>query len=287
MAMYLTAHCLLQKGDFVLIENPGYKPAWQAFESAGAKLIPVSVDSEGVNMEEIKQHLKSNKKIKAIYTTPHHQFPTTVTMSLQRRLQLVALSNKYGFTIIEDDYDNEFHFGPRPILPISSLENAHNFIYIGTLSKIVAPALRIGFLVSSINFIEKVGALRKIIDVQGDNIMEQAVLQLINDGEVKRHLKRTSAIYKTKRDYFETLLNKYLKDKITYTKPEGGLAFWLTPKAEIDIFKIAEKLQKQGIEILTPDKFSFDSPINGFRLGYASLSEKQLEEGISAIAEWL
>lgn len=287
MAMYLTAHCLLEKGDSVLIENPGYKPAWQAFESTGANLLPVSVDNEGVNIEEIEHYLKTNKRIKAIYTTPHHQFPTTVTMSLQRRLKLVALSNKYGFTIIEDDYDNEFHFAHRPIFPISSFENAHNFIYIGTLSKIVAPALRIGFLVSNNSFINKVGNLRKLIDVQGDNIMEQAVLQLINDGEVKRHLKRTSAIYKAKRDYFETLLNEHLSDKVTFTKPDGGLAFWLIPKTEMDIFKIAEKLQQQGIGLMTPDKFSFNAPINGFRLGYASLSEKQLEEGIVAISRLL
>jgi GntR family transcriptional regulator / MocR family aminotransferase len=287
MAMYLTANCLLKKDDYVMVENPGYKPAWETFESAGAQLLPVNVDKEGLLIEEIEEHLKQHKNIKAIYVTPHHQYPTTVTLSLKRRLQLIELSNQYHFTIIEDDYDNEFHFGQRPILPISSYSNAKNVIYIGTLSKIVAPALRIGYMVSNSENILKVGKHRKMIDVQGDNIMEEAVLQLINEGEIKRHLKRTTLIYKAKRDYFETICNKHLKNKVTFIKPEGGLAFWIVPNSNVNILEIADQLLLKGIKIITPEKFSFGKPISGFRLGYASLTEKQLEEGIIELAKYL
>jgi GntR family transcriptional regulator/MocR family aminotransferase len=287
MAMYLTASCLVSKGDYVMIENPGYKPAWETFENAGAKLLPINVDNDGLLIDEVEEYLKKFNTIKAIYVTPHHQFPTTVTLSLKRRLKLIELSNQYGFTIIEDDYDNEFHFGQRPILPISSYSNAKNTVYIGTLSKIVAPALRIGYLVSNSETILKVGKHRKMIDVQGDNIMEEAVLQLINEGEIKRHLKRTTLIYKAKRDYFETICTKYLKDKTTFIKPEGGLAFWIVPNSDINIFEIADKLLLKGIKIMTPEKFSFDEPISGFRLGYASLAEKQIEEGIIEISKHL
>src|SRR5690606_6910705 len=148
---------------YVMIENPGYKPAWKAFEYAGAKLLPVSVDKDGLLIDDVITYLKSGKKIKAIYVTPHHQYPTTVTLSLKRRLELMKLSNKYGFTIIEDDYDNEFHFGYRPVLPLSSFTEIKNYVYIGTMSKVVAPALRTGYLASNdITLIEKVGSLRKI-----------------------------------------------------------------------------------------------------------------------------
>ena len=287
MAMYLASHSIFKVGDVVIVENPGYKPAWETFQNAGAKLLPVSVDKDGLVIEEVEIYLKKHSNIKAIYVTPHHQFPTTVTLSLKRRLQLIELSNQYGFIIIEDDYDNEFHFGQRPIFPISSFQTAKNFIYIGTLSKIVAPALRIGYLASSSEIIKKVGKLRKIIDVQGDNIMEEAILQLINDGEIKRHLKRTSLIYKAKRDYFENICEKYLKEKATYNKPEGGLAFWIVPKNKVDINEIANALLKKGIKIITTDSFSFEEPISGFRLGYASLTEDQIEKGIIAISEHL
>lgn len=287
MAMYLAAHCLLSKGDYVIIENPGYKPAWEAFENAGANLLPVNVTKDGLDLEEVENHLKKHSSVKAIYVTPHHQFPTTVTMSLKKRLKLIELSNQYGFTIIEDDYDNEFHFGQRPILPISSYSNAKNFIYIGTLSKIVAPALRIGYVASSSQNIEKIANHRRIIDVQGDNIMEEAVLHLINEGKIKRHLKKTNLIYKAKRDNFESLCKLHLKDKITFIKPEGGLAFWIVPSKIVDTQKVCTELLSKGIKLMTPEKFSFGSPVNGFRLGYASLTEEQMEEGIKAISKYL
>lgn len=287
MAMYLTSKCLFEKDDYVMVENPGYKPAWETFENAGAKLLPVNVDKDGLIIDDVEAYLKKYNNIKAIYVTPHHQFPTTVTLSLKRRLKLIELSNQYGFTIIEDDYDNEFHFGQRPILPISSYSNAKNFIYIGTLSKIVAPALRIGYVASSSENINKIANHRKIIDVQGDNIMEEAVLHLINEGKIKRHLKKTNLIYKAKRDYFESLCKLHLKDKITFSKPEGGLAFWIVPNKIVDTEKICTELLSKGIKLMDPEKFSFGKPINGFRLGYASLTEQQMEEGITALSKYL
>ncbi|TDW48759.1 GntR family transcriptional regulator/MocR family aminotransferase [Flavobacterium sp. 270] len=287
MAMYLASHCLFEKDDFVMIENPGYKPAWEAFENAGANLLPVKINKDGLDIDQVEKYLKEYNRIKAIYVTPHHQFPTTVTLSLKKRLRLIELSNQYGFTIIEDDYDNEFHFGQRPILPISSYSSLQNYIYIGTLSKIVAPALRIGYLVSSLENIQKIGKHRKIIDVQGDNIMEEAVLSLINEGKIKRHLKKTNLIYKAKRDHFETLCNQYLKDKITFTKPEGGLAFWIIPNSDANVSEIYQLLLAKGIKIMNPENFSFGETVSGFRLGYASLTEQQMEEGIIALSKLL
>ena len=288
MAMYLAAQCLLEDGDEVMVENPGYKPAWRAFEHAGAKLLPVGVDKDGLVIDEVVAYLKSRKRIKAIYVTPHHQYPTTVTLNLKRRLELIRLSNEYGFSIIEDDYDNEFHFGYRPVLPLSSFPEIKNYVYIGTMSKVVSPVLRVGYLTSSDGgLIEKVGRLRKIIDVNGDSIMEQAVLQLIKDGAIKRHIKKATSYYKAKRDFTAVLLDKHLKGKVIYTIPDGGLAFWIVMKTPIDWIGFSQKMLQKGIKITSPDAYGLDSSANGLRLGYGALNEEELEEGIVALSNCL
>jgi GntR family transcriptional regulator/MocR family aminotransferase len=287
MALYLVSNCLVEKGDLVAVENPGYKPAWKTFEKAGAELLPINMEADGLNVQLLKSYLEEGKKIKALYTTPHHHFPTTVSLSLSKRMELIKLSNQYGFTVVEDDYDHEFHFASRPLLPLGSLSIIHNYVYIGTLSKIVSPALRIGYVANQSGLMNRILDLRRIIDVQGDTIMEQAILELIDDGSIKKHLKRGAQVYQKKRDFFDDVVKNQLGDQVTYTKPDGGLAFWLKPQKGTDMFEVANRLDKKGIKILTPTKFSFSDPIMGMRLGYASLTEEQIEEGLFEISRSL
>lgn len=287
MAMYLIAQVLLKPNDYVIVEHPGYKKAWNTFEHAGANLLYANVDSNGIDIDQVEDYLKTHKNIKAIYVTPHHQYPTTATLSLQRRYKLIELSNQYNFTIIEDDYDYEFHYGHRPIMPISSLPNINHYAYIGTLSKVVAPSLRIGYIATDSNLITKIGELRNIIDVQGDNIMEQAVLQLMEDGTIRKHLKKAHSFYKNKRDLTADLLNTHLKGQVDYTIADGGLAIWLIPLKQIEWQILKSKLDKEKIKFMEPERFSYLPDLQGIRFSFGSLTEQQIEEAILILKKYL
>lgn len=283
MSVYLVAQYLLKSEDIIVVEDPGYTPAWDIFKYCGAKIITIPIDEDGISINDLSTILKK-KKIKAIYITPHHQYPTTRTMSLKRRIELINLSNKYDFTIIEDDYDYDFHFGKRPISPLCSLNNVKNYIYIGTFSKIISVSLRIGYLVASHDLIPELGKLRRMIDLQGDNIMEYAILELIESGVLAKHIRRASKIYREKSDYFASLIDTYLSGKVTYQIPEGGLAFWLTFNDRQDLSKLQKNLMAKGIDISQSLNYSSENNIQGLRLGYAALSESQLEKGIKVLA---
>lgn len=284
MALYLTAHTLVQPGDTVAIETPGYPPAYQAFRYAGADMQPVKTDEQGICVEALEA-LCLQQPVKAVYVTPHHQFPTTVSMKADRRLQLIALSNKYGFAIVEDDYDHEYHFGIRSLLPLASMENSANIIYISSLSKLVAPAVRIGYVAGPRPFIDSVAALRSIIDRQGDAVMEHAVAELMEEGTIHRHARKALAVYRQRRAFMDEQLQYHLDKQVTYTVPDGGLAYWLRLRKPVDMEKLGKQLQKNGVQVMSTDRCSFDgTALHALRLGYASLTETQLAKGIEVIA---
>jgi len=284
MALYLVACTLIKPGDVVAVENPGYDPVWKAFIHAGASLQPVMVDEQGICATALEKLCK-RKKLKAVYVTPHHQFPTTVNMKADRRIKLLELSCKYGFAIIEDDYDHDYHFCLRNVLPIASSDGASNVIYVSSLAKLIAPAVRIGYVAGPKNFIDSLAALRKIIDRQGDNVMELAVAELMEEGAIRKHARRAFFVYKERRDLMAAYLDMYLSKRASYEKPDGGLAYWVKFNKSINTTELAAKLLKKGIFIPTTERFSFDGkPLNALRLGYASLNENELENGIKILS---
>lgn len=150
MALSLLARVLLRSGDVIAVEQLGYRPAYEIFRLAGAKAVPIPVDEHGLDTDALERVLEQ-QSIRAVYVTPHHQFPTTVTLSAARRMRLLELAREHRFAIIEDDYDYEFHYEGSPVLPLASADPHGVVIYIGTMSKVLAPALRIGYVAAPRN----------------------------------------------------------------------------------------------------------------------------------------
>lgn len=284
MAFFLISQCLLESGDCVIVEHPGYRSAWDTFEHAGATVLYASIDTEGIIIDEVQKFINAGKKIKAVFITPNSQFPTTAVLSESRRRALTDLSNKFNFYVIEYDYCIDINYSENRLLPLCSDERLKNYIYIGSFSASVSPFLNIGYVVGDQEMIKKINALKNIIDVNGDPIMERAFFNLIDDGTYTKHLKKSVPFYKCKRDFFEELLNKYLKDKITFIKPELGLSYWITlvePLRESYNSYLKEEIIAKGIKpvLMGSDYYNFDEG-EGFLVSFGSVSEKNMEEAV-------
>ncbi|OEK01859.1 hypothetical protein BFP97_10180 [Roseivirga sp. 4D4] len=271
MAMYLSSQLLHRNGGISIVGKTNYIAASLTLEHAGAEIMKVSVDEKGLVTKEIEAICRQ-QKISSVYVTSHHHHPTTVTMSAERRMHLVELSKKYGFAILEDDYDYDFHYQRAPLLPLISIASHGNVVYMGALCKIVAPAIRVGYMVAPKDFITSAGHLRRIIDRQGDTVMERAIAQMIMQGDLQRHSRKALKLYHARRDHFCNLLSQELGEYMTFSIPEGGMAVWVLLRKDLSWTRISERAKTNGLDI--PDYLNYDRSglgHNGMRLGFASL----------------
>jgi GntR family transcriptional regulator/MocR family aminotransferase len=284
MALTLAARALLRPGDTVAVEQVGYRPAWEAFRAAGARIVTVPVDGDGIDVDAL-QRIAAATPLRAVYVTPHHQYPTTVTLKAPRRLALLALARRERVAIVEDDYDHEFHYDGRPVLPLAAGDHGGLVIYIGTLSKVLAPALRIGYIVGPPAFVNSVGALRSLLDIQGDLATEAAVASLIEDGEVQRHIARVRRIYSHRREVLATSLRRQFGETVEFTTPAGGMALWVRFRTAIDMDASVRRGIERGVFWYTGRRYAFDGrPIPFARFSFAWLNERELPEAVRRMA---
>lgn len=278
-ALDLAARMLINAGDPVWMEDPGYPGARGAFNAAGAQIVPVPIDQEGL-MIETGMALASQARL--VYLTPSHQFPLGVTMSLPRRLALLDWAKRTGAYLIEDDYDSEYRFAGRPLAALQGLDDAERVIYIGTFSKVLFPALRIGYLILPPHLVDDFLKFRRFVDNHLP-ILEQAVLtDFIVEGHFTRHLRRMRTLYAERR----SALLKAMRDlPLDIYAPEAGIhcVGWLP--ASID----DQTLVRQGIAHnldLTPlSVFCLEPlPRQGLLLGYGGYSVADIKAGVRRLA---
>lgn len=284
MAIALLARALLRPGDVVAVEQLGYRPAWEPFRLAGAKIVGIPVDEQGLRIDALERVI-ADQPIRALYVTPHHQFPTTVTLAAGRRIQLLELARKHRFAIIEDDYDHEFHYDGRPIVPLASADTSGVVAYVGTLSKVLAPGLRVGYVVAPAPVIDQIAAYRSCVDTQGDHPLEYALAELIEDGVVQRHIRRMRREYGARRDCLVEALREHLGDNVSFTVPAGGIALWIKARRGLDVDAWARSAKARGAIIVTAASYTLDGRPRPFvRLGFASLNPTELREGVQRLA---
>ncbi|HEX2454025.1 MAG TPA: PLP-dependent aminotransferase family protein [Vicinamibacterales bacterium] len=283
MALALTARAMLRPGDAVAVENPGYRPAWEAFRGAGAEVIPVRVDEHGIDVAALER-LLTRQSITAVYVTPHHQYPTTVTLTGPRRAMLLQLAVRERVAVIEDDYDHEFHYRGRPVLPMASVDAEGVVIYIGTLSKVLAPGLRLGFVAAPPNLIARLIAHRSFIDLHGDPVLESAIAELLDEGLIQRHVRKMRRVYQRRLEILASALRQ-LGDFVRYRVPSGGTAIWVKTKDSQTMMRWSEASRANRVAFDPPSDYNV-SPIQatGARLGFASLTEDELRQAVNRLA---
>jgi GntR family transcriptional regulator/MocR family aminotransferase len=284
MALALLARALLRPGDAVAVEHPGYRPAWEAFRLAGAEVLPVHVDDRGLDVAALRR-LTARRRVRAVYVTPHHQFPTTVTLSGPRRLELLDLAARERFAVIEDDYDHEFHYSGKPVLPMASVDRAGVVAYVGTLSKVLAPGLRLGFVAGPRDLIEQLTAYRSFVDLQGDHVLEDAIARMLEDGLVQRHVRKMRRVYRGRLDALDAALREQIGDFLTFHKPSGGTAIWVRTRSTRLMVQWARAALDRGVAFDTGRMFTLNgAPAPGARLGFACLTEDEIGLAVKALA---
>jgi GntR family transcriptional regulator / MocR family aminotransferase len=277
-ALYLCARAVLRPGDRVAVEALGYPPAWEAMRSMGAELVPIAVDDDGMAVESIPDD------VRAVYLTPHHQYPTGASLSAERRLRLLTWAAKNRVAIFEDDYDHEYHYDGPPRLPLAAHDKAGVVVSLGTLSKAFAPGLRLGWVVASPEFIALLVRWRTVMDRQGDQVVEHAVAELLDDGTLARHLRRTLQTYRERRDVLMALVAAKLPGLTVLPRP-GGLALWCAAEGT-DVDAWAERCLAAGVYFETASSYTLDRSAQPFvRLGFAGHTPAELTEAVGILAD--
>lgn len=278
-ALHLAARVLLNPGDLAWVEDPGYLGARTALVAAGAKLVPVPVDEEGLRVDA---GIARAPQARMAYVTPSHQFPLGVTMSLKRRLALLDWAKQADATILEDDYDGEYRFDGRPLASLQGLDEHDSALYIGTFSKVLFPALRLGYLILPTTLIDAFLAMRRSMDVNLPSLEQAVLAEFIAEGHFTRHIRRMRTLYAERRSaLLEAASGLPLE---LYAPPTRmHLVGWL-PNG-VDDRLAAQKAAKQQVRVLPLSMFAME-PLarGGLVLGYAAVNQQEIEEGVGRLA---
>lgn len=287
----LAARAVIEDNENIVVENPSFVGTLNSLRSVRANLIGVNMDDDGMNMEELENILKS-RNVKLIYTIPNFQNPTGITMSLKKREKMLELAAKYDCLIIEDNPYGNLRFDGEYVPTIKSLDNEGRVIYVSSLSKILSPGLRVGYVVCGAELCDKIEIIKQVNDVHTPCLTQMIAAEFLKRYDVEEHIKKACAVYGSKCRFMLDCMEKYFpKNKgITWTKPSGGLFILVTCPDAIDAAELSvEAVQKYKVAFVPSNNFTTDmnARTSSFRLNYSTMPEDKIEEGIKAIGNML
>lgn len=287
-AIEICAKLFLNEGDCVIAEEPSFVGALNAFRSYGAVIKGVKVDDDGMDIDALEKAIAENKNVKLIYTIPNFQNPSGITMSIEKRKRLLDIAVKNNIFVIEDNPYGELTFTGEKLPTIKSMDTEGAVLYCGSFSKILAPGLRLGFLIAAKNVTEKIVLGKQVSDVHTSLLPQLIALEYLKKYDLGEHIEKLRALYKKKCGVMLDAIEKYLPKEVKHTTPEGGLFVWCSMEG-IDALKIKDECMKKKVLIVPGNSFAADqSKIScGFRLNFSSTPDDIMVEGIKRLGEAL
>ncbi len=284
-ALDLVARMLVDPRDPVGVEDPGYRGARLALAAAGAHLVPLPVDGDGLRVPDPALGEAPLPPLRLLYTTPSHQYPLGTTLSLERRLRLLEWARESSAWIVEDDYDSEFRYESRPLPSLQGLDGAGRVLYVGTLSKVLAPGLRLGFLVLPPSLVEPFRSARAAVDVHSPLGLQATLAEFIRQGHLERHVARLRALHEERRDALRRALESELGGLLQLVGGEAGLHLAALLPDGIDDRAISIRAGRLGIEAPALADYSLSPrPRPGLVLGYGGVLPEEVPAGVERLA---
>lgn len=287
-AIDLTGRLFINEGDTIICESPTYLAAINAFKSYNPKFVEVSMDDDGMIMEELEKKLQENPNTKFIYTIPDFQNPTGRTLKLERRKRMIELANQYDVLIVEDNPYGAIRFAGKELPPVKHFDTEGRVIYISTFSKIFTPGLRLGWICADESFIEKYVAFKQTADLHTDSFAQRITAKYLELYDIEEHINKIKAVYKDRCTAMLSCIKEFFPKNITYSMPEGGLFIWVELPESVDSRELfAECLANNVAFVPGSPFFPNGTKNNALRLNYSNMPKEKIKEGMKRMGEVL
>ncbi|MFC6254710.1 PLP-dependent aminotransferase family protein [Secundilactobacillus hailunensis] len=279
----LTAKLFVNPGDTVIVEQPTYLCALDVFRSYGAHMVGVPMDDDGMKMDALEKAVQDNPNTKFIYTVPSFQNPTGRTMPADRRQKMIEIADKYNIMILEDDPYGAIRFTGKDVAPVKTFEHDERVIYMSTFSKILAPGLRIGWIVAEKNLVKKFTLMKQTVDVHSDNLTQHIIAKYLEDFNIDDHIAKIRETYRRREGIMMDAIEKYFPKNAKYSHPEGGLFIWVEVPG-VDTQTLFNTCIDHDVAFVPGEPFYADKVIPGtFRLNYSNMQDDKIVTGIERL----